>query len=153
VAAAVEASLSVVVGYSHALRLSSRKGKEMILVVDDDPVAVRFVAAALIKGGYQVIVAQDGAAGLETFLADPWAIDLVLTDLMMPVLNGVEMAEQMRAVRPEARIVLMSAYPEALITTRNEPKYPLIRKTLLPEDLIRVVQANLNPPAAAAQHV
>jgi DNA-binding NtrC family response regulator len=125
------------------------KGKEMILVVDDDPVVVRAITAALALAGYQVVVADGGAAGLETFLADPYAIDLVLADVMMPFLNGIEMAEKIRAVRPSARIVLMSGYSDAV----NEPNYPLIRKPFLTDDLIRVVQANIDPPTATAQYV
>jgi CheY-like chemotaxis protein len=122
----------------------------MILVVDDDPLAVRAITAALALAGYQVVVVGNGVAGLETFLADPYAVDLVLADVMMPCLNGIEMADQMKAVRPGARIVLMS---DAMTTTLNEgePKYPLIRKPFLTEDLIRVVQANIDPPTATAQ--
>jgi two-component system, cell cycle sensor histidine kinase and response regulator CckA len=122
----------------------------MILVVDDDPMVVRAITAALATEGYQVMVAQSGAAGLEIFLADPDAIDLVLSDVIMPFLNGIEMAKQITAARPGAPIVLMSGYSDAVITTLNEPRYPLIRKPFLTEDLIRVVQANITPPAAHA---
>jgi DNA-binding response OmpR family regulator len=124
-----------------------REDTEMILVVDDDPMVVRAITATLAIAGYQVVVSHDGAAGLETFLADPYAFDLVLADVMMPFLNGIEMAEKIRAVRPSARIVLMSGYSDA------ETKYPLISKPFLTEDLIRVVQANIDPTAATAQHV
>jgi DNA-binding response OmpR family regulator len=126
-----------------------REDTEMILVVDDDPMVMRAITASLALAGYQVLVAHGGAAGLETFLADPYAFDLVLTDVMMPFLNGIEMAERIRAVRPGARIVLMSGCSDAV----NEPRYPLIRKPFLTEDLIRVVQANIDPQTATAQHV
>jgi DNA-binding response OmpR family regulator len=122
----------------------------MILVVDDDPLTVRAITAALALAGYQVVVVGNGVAGLETFLGDPYAIDLVLADVMMPFLNGIEMADQIKAVRPGARIILMS---DAVTTTLNKPKYPFIRKPFLTEDLIRVVQANIDPPTATAQHV
>ena len=126
-----------------------REDTEMILVVDDDAMVMRAITATLVLAGYQVVVAHGGAGGLETFLADPYAFDLVLTDVMMPFLNGIEMAERIRAVRPGARIVLMSGCSDAV----NEPRDPLIRKPFLTEDLIRVVQANIDPPIARAQHV
>jgi DNA-binding NtrC family response regulator len=126
-----------------------RKGKEMILVVDDDPVVVRAITATLALAGHQVVVVGNSVAGLETFLGDPYAFDLVLADVMMPFLNGIEMAQQIKAVRPGARIVLMAGYSDAV----SQPRYPLIRKPFLTEDLIRVVQANIDPPIARAQHV
>jgi len=95
-------------------------------------------------------VAENGAAGLEIFLNAPDEIDLVLTDVMMPFLNGLEMVERIRAIRPDARIVLMSAYSDAVIVTLNGPRLPLIRKPFLPDDLVRIVQANIAPPAASA---
>ena len=129
---------------------NTRKDMETILVVDDDPVMLWVVTNALTNSGYQVMVAQDGAAGLEMFLADPYAVDLIITDLMMPFLNGIEMVEQIKAVRPQARIVLMSAFPEAVISKLKEPQHPLIRKPFLMEDLIRVVRATIDPPFAHA---
>jgi DNA-binding response OmpR family regulator len=122
----------------------------MILVVDDEPMMVRAVTAALARAGYQVMVAHDGAAGLEAFLADPYAIDLVLADVIMPILNGIEMAERIKEVRPSTRIVLVSGFPEAVATKLNGPKYPFVQKPFLTEDLIRVVQANIEPSAAHA---
>jgi DNA-binding NtrC family response regulator len=118
----------------------------MILVVDDDQMVVRAITAALALADYQVVVAHDGAAGLETFLANPYAIDLVLSDMMMPFLNGIEMAEKIKEVRPSAPIVLMSGHSDAV----NKPNYPLLRKPFLTEDLIRMVRANISPPTAHA---
>ena|SRR5947209_20513448 len=123
---------------------------QLILIVDDEPMVLRAASMTLALAGYQVAVAENGAAGLETFLAAPDEIDLVLTDVMMPNFNGVEMAQRIKAVRPNARIVLMSAYSDAVILTLDGPKLPLLRKPFLPDDLLRVVKANLAPPAAGA---
>jgi two-component system, cell cycle sensor histidine kinase and response regulator CckA len=124
--------------------------KQLVLVVDDEPMILRSASMALAMAGYQVIVAENGAAGLELFLAAPDSIALVITDVMMPLLNGLEMAQRIKAARPDARIILMSAYSDAVILTMDGPKYPLIRKPFLPEDLLRVVSANLAPPTATA---
>jgi DNA-binding response OmpR family regulator len=122
----------------------------VILVVDDEPMILRAASMALSMEGYQVVVAENGAAGLEQFLAAPESIELVLTDVMMPYLNGLELAERIRAVRPDTRVVLMTAYSDAVIVTMNGPKLPLLRKPFLPDELMRVVRANLAPPTATA---
>jgi DNA-binding NtrC family response regulator len=121
-----------------------------ILVVDDDPIVVRAVTTALARDGFQVMVAENGAAGLETFLAHADAIDLVLTDVMMPSLNGVEMAQRIREAQPDARIVLMTGYSDAVIDTLKGTAYPMMRKPFLADDLVRVVRVNIAPPAATA---
>ena len=91
----------------------------LVLVVDDDAIVVRTATAALARAGYQVMVAENGAAGLEAFLGAVDCVDLVLADVMMPFLNGLEMAERIKAVRPDARIVLM--YWTKLSGTPEEP--------------------------------
>jgi DNA-binding NtrC family response regulator len=124
--------------------------KQLILVVDDEPMILRAATMTMAVAGFQVVVAENGAAGLECFLAAPDAIALTITDVMMPVLNGLEMAQRIQDVRPGARIILMSAYSDAVILTMSGPKYPLIRKPFLPDELLRVVRANVAPPTATA---
>jgi len=124
--------------------------QQLILVVDDEPMILRAASMALAFAGYQVVVAENGAAGLETFLAARDTIALTITDVMMPLLNGLEMAQRIKDARPNARIVLMSAYSDAVILTMKGPKYPLIRKPFLPDELLRVVRAHIAPPAATA---
>ena len=59
----------------------------LILVVDDDPTMLRTVTLTLARAGFRVMVAENGATGLDTFLTAPDEIDLVLTDVVMPVMN------------------------------------------------------------------
>jgi len=93
-----------------------------------------------------VIVAENGAAGLEAFLRAREEIDLVLTDIVMPGLDGLEMVERIKRIRADVPIILMTAYSDAVISTLDEVKYPLIRKPFLAQDLIQMVRDNL-PPA------
>ena len=58
---------------------------------------------ALAMSGFRAIVAENGAAGLEAFSMAPDEIRLILADVMMPCMGGLEMAEQIRAIRPGAR--------------------------------------------------
>ncbi len=122
----------------------------LILVVDDEPTALRSVTATLAVAGYRVIVAENGAAGLEAFLLNRDVIELVLTDVVMPVMDGVAMADAIRKHRPQMPIVLMTAYSEPVIGEVYGADFPLIRKPFVPDDLVRVVNANLSPPAATA---
>ena len=125
---------------------SARPTGYLILAVDDEAFALRSVTAALALGGFMVIVAENGAAGLEAFLRAREEIDLVLTDIVMPGLDGLEMVERIKRIRADVPIILMTAYSDAVISTLDEVKYPLIRKPFLAQDLIQMVRDNL-PPA------
>jgi DNA-binding NtrC family response regulator len=87
----------------------------LILVVDDEPVVLRSVTGALAMAGFRVIVAENGAAGLEAFMAAPDEISLVLTDVVMPFMSGTDLVGRIREIRPNAKIVLMSGYSEAVV--------------------------------------
>jgi two-component SAPR family response regulator len=69
---------------------------------------------------------------------------------MSCVMDGVVMVERIKSYRPNIRVVLMTAYSEPVINVFCGTKFPLIRKPFLPNDLVRVVNANLDPPVATA---
>ena len=123
---------------------------KLILVVDDEPVILRYVTSTLAHQGYRVMVAENGASGLELFLAHPDEIDLILSDVVMPVMDGIRMVQEIRQVRPDVRVLLMTAYSDAVIQTLSRAEFPIIRKPFLAEDVVRAVEAALNPPAARA---
>jgi len=83
---------------------------EHLLLVEDEPMLRQSLARLLDRLGYRVSARHHPVAALELFFNDPSAIDLVLTDLTMPALTGVEMARQMLGAHPDARILLMSGY-------------------------------------------
>jgi len=78
--------------------------KPRILVVDDEPQLTRVLRTGLKSHGYDVRTAADGLSGLETF--NDWHPDLVITDLAMPNMNGLELCRKLRAVSPVPIIVL-----------------------------------------------
>ncbi|MDE3152185.1 MAG: response regulator [Gemmatimonadota bacterium] len=87
-------------------------GSETILLVDDE-VQVRNVAErALTSMGYRVLVAGDGVEALEVAAAHDGPIQLLLTDVRMPRLGGLELAERFLAARAESRVLLMSGYSD-----------------------------------------
>jgi len=78
--------------------------KPRILVVDDEPQLTRVLRTGLKSHGYDVRTAADGLSGFETF--NDWHPDLVITDLAMPNMNGLELCRKIRAVSPVPIIVL-----------------------------------------------
>jgi CheY-like chemotaxis protein len=91
-------------------------GTESILLVEDD-VAVRKVTASILRGaGYAVREAVNGADGLRICSDATVAIDLVMTDMVMPVMGGRDLARGVRDVRPGTPMVFMSGYTRASIT-------------------------------------
>ena len=81
---------------------------ETILIVDDEENIRTITRATLEKFGYRVLTAADGAEGLAVFAQNQTEIDLVLTDIMMPVLDGAGFVKEVRKIDPELEIVAMS---------------------------------------------
>jgi PAS domain S-box-containing protein len=94
---------------------NARKGKETVLVVDDND-AMREVAALQLQTlGYEVIVADSPTEALNV-LRSPRNVDLLLTDIVMPgQLNGRELATQARALRPELNVLFTSGFTESTL--------------------------------------
>lgn len=85
-----------------------------ILLADDDAAVRDLVRRALTGEGHSVHVTQDGAEALEHFLADPSAVDLLVTDVDMPQLDGLGLAGQALSIKPALPIVLMSGHSDQL---------------------------------------
>ena len=81
-----------------------------ILVVDDEPAARTLVTKALVADGYAVVAAEDGMQALEALAKSPF--DMVLTDIVMPGIDGIELALKVAKDFPDTAILLMSGYPD-----------------------------------------
>ena len=88
-----------------------------VLVVDDEDAVRRFATRVLARDGYTVIEAQDGAEALELFQngGDPPA-DIVVSDIVMPRLNGVELMAAISLSHPNIPVILMSGYANAALS-------------------------------------
>ncbi len=84
----------------------------LILVVEDDESVRTFTARALAAAGHAVETAEDGEAGLECIGRVGGRYDLVLSDIRMPVMDGIEMALQAARAHPGIKILLMTGYAE-----------------------------------------
>ena len=80
-----------------------------VLIVDDDPVLLNLVAEQISLFGYQPVLASNGEKALE-IAPKQKNIDLLLTDVMMPKMNGVDLAKQLATLYPEIKVLFMSGY-------------------------------------------
>jgi PAS domain S-box-containing protein len=124
----------------------SATGTETILLVEDDAL-VREVAARQIRGlGYEVVEAGDGAAALK-LVEGGVEFDLLLTDVVMPGgMNGRELAEEVRKLRPAVKVLYTSGYPESVIVHQGtlDPGVVLLAKPYRRSELARKIRAVLD---------
>lgn len=117
-----------------------------MLVVDDD-IRVRAVLfTALERGGHHVLEAANPAAALAAVRAHRGAVDLVLTDVVMPGGGGAEVIRSIRAVVPNIRVLVMSGYTdgEALRRGIAQGEFPFIAKPFTADALTRAVASALS---------
>ncbi len=85
-------------------------GTETLLLVEDEPAVRRLLSRTLRRQGYRVLEAENGLAALEVADGAGSEIDLLVTDLAMPHLGGVDLAAKLQAVRPDLRVLLLSGH-------------------------------------------
>src|SRR5207249_6352567 len=122
---------------------------ETILVVDDEPTVLKLSARILELGGYSVITAGNGTDALRLLKSGSAQIDLALLDVMMPVMNGIELARRIQAERPEMPVVLMTGFgPQeiARVAGDNNP-YRIIWKPFKTQSLLRMIENALSGSA------
>ncbi len=90
-------------------------GRETVLVVEDEPAVRQIAERALRRQGYRVLVADEPASALACWDNGNTPIDLLLTDVVMPGMNGRELADQMRAEQPDLAVLFMSGYAESVM--------------------------------------
>ncbi|MDY6951600.1 MAG: response regulator [Thermodesulfobacteriota bacterium] len=92
-------------------------GKERILFVDDDPLQTEMTTEMLQHLGYEVVTANDSARALELFSGQMNNLDLVITDVSMPTMNGKVLAQKILRIRQDMPIILCSGYSEDISPT------------------------------------
>jgi CheY-like chemotaxis protein len=84
-----------------------------ILIVDDDNLFLTMLRAALTRAGYDVLAAPDGYEGLKLYEREP--TDLVITDLVMPEKEGLELITQLKRLNPKVKIIAISGAREGFV--------------------------------------
>jgi CheY-like chemotaxis protein len=126
---------------------------ETVMVVDDERALVSLAEETLAELGYEPVGFDSSLAALEAFRAEPKRFDLVLTDETMPDLTGTELAREMRQLRRDIPIILMSGYSGALLAERAQAAevIDMLRKPLVRRDIAvpvsRALQAGNQPKA------
>lgn len=118
-----------------------KSGDEVILLVEDDDMVREFARSQLINLGYKVIQATNGAEALEVIKHNP-NIDLLFTDVVMPEMNGRELAEKAAYFQPKLKVLFTSGYTEdtILLKKRLENKAHLLAKPYKTSELATYVR-------------
>jgi two-component system, cell cycle sensor histidine kinase and response regulator CckA len=122
-------------------------GLAKVLVVDDEPAVLKLINAILTKSGYEVLGASDGHKALE-IVNQPTAIDLVISDVVMPGMKGPELLDHVRKVSPSTALMLMTAYSPGDVLPAGPAL--VLRKPFMPAELLAAVERPLRGAARAA---
>ena len=136
---------------SHPLSPHQLQGSETILVVEDNDLVRDMTSEVLRQYGYKVIEAPGGEPALKIIQEYGEEINLLLTDVVMPGLNGRELADQILSLRPGIRVLYMSGYADNAIVQYGvlNPGLAFIEKPFSPETLaakLRQVFSSSRPP-------
>jgi CheY-like chemotaxis protein len=94
--------------------------RQTILLVEDEEMVRTLMREVLLREGYDVLSCSHPLEGIEVSRQHGGAIDLLLTDVVMPGMNGREMANQILEGRPELRVIFMSGYTEHVLTREGQ---------------------------------
>ncbi|MEM7115506.1 MAG: ATP-binding protein [Chloroflexota bacterium] len=115
-------------------------GTETILLVEDRASVREFVFEVLDDSGYNVLVAEDGLEAVTVFNDHQQSIRLLLTDVIMPGMNGAELAEFLREITPDLRVLYMSGYTDTVTLQGVNQSPHFLRKPFMPNDLLTAVR-------------
>jgi CheY-like chemotaxis protein len=120
-------------------------GNELILVVEDDTSAGRLITRTLEREGYRVIAAQHGDEALALAEQNGWSFDMVLTDVIMPIMNGPVLVARLRRKMPDLPALFMSGYTDDVLERQgfSIEDVDLLRKPFSPDRLLSRVRTFL----------
>lgn len=131
---------------SVADKASIKKGTGIVLLVDDEEF-IRITAKSMLESmGYKVLLAENGQAGIDLFKKEFKNIDLVILDMIMPVMNGRDAYDKMKAIDETVKVILSSGFskPDDVDELRKSGLSGFIRKPYFKVDLSQIVADVLN---------
>ena len=129
------------------------RGHETVLLVDDDATIRRLGERALVANGYTVLTAADGREALKMLTHHAKPVDLLVTDVMMPGMNGRDLAQEVARRNMARRTLFISGYAEPAMSRHEvvEPGLAFLHKPFSPEALLRKLREVLDGPAEQAK--
>ena len=114
-----------------------------LLIADDDPGLRESLERTLTREGYRVVLASDGRAALERVQAG--GVDLIVTDLRMPGLTGLELLRAAKAIMPDVDVILLTAFGtvEEAVKAMKDGAYDFLTKPFRREQLIKLIDKAL----------
>jgi two-component system cell cycle sensor histidine kinase/response regulator CckA len=130
------------------VRSPQARGRGTVLLVEDEESVRRFTERVLSRGGYTVLAAAEGAEAMALSRQHPGVIHVLVTDLMMPRMNGSDLARRLMAERPGIRVLFISGYDRDATRTQAplEPGTDFIEKPFSPEALLDRILRLLEAP-------
>jgi len=127
-------------------------GTETILLAEDDDLLRNLISVVLEEAGYFVVSAKDGQDAVDKFLKHKDQIGLLILDLMMPKKNGKKVYDEVRALKPDIRVLFQSGYAPEYIYQKVmlDPGATVIFKPTAPKDLLKHIRAVLDAGIPAA---
>ncbi|MEX2178757.1 MAG: response regulator [Gemmatimonadaceae bacterium] len=121
-------------------------GTETVLLAEDEEGVRRLAQRVLEKAGYRVLVASSGVEAQGISDTHPGPIHLLATDMIMPTINGHELAERLRTTRPQMRVLYLSGYTSATVTRKGllDRGATFLQKPFTGESLARKVRETLD---------
>jgi CheY-like chemotaxis protein len=122
-------------------------GQETILLAEDEAEVRELAAEILQQAGYTVLQAEHGPAALRVSLRHEAPIQLLLTDVVMPGMNGRDLANRLRQVRPGLQILYMSGYTDEVLGRHGvvDSSIAFLQKPFTADTLLQAVRGALEP--------
>ena len=116
-----------------------------LLAVDDEPSVLNVLRGVLTRAGYQVLPAEHPAKALEIFEKQRTSIRLLITDVVMPGMSGMELADRLTELDPGLKVLLIAGMPDhpKVIAAVTGKGYAFMPKPFLPQQLVEKVRALL----------
>lgn len=132
--------------------MATLEGSETVLVVDDETFMLSLANAMLARHGYTVLTATNGQEVLHMFEVWPdLKVDVAVLDVVMPQIDGFELADRIRQIRPRLPILYMSAYPEkAELRPERTRNIPFVPKPFSSLTLVGRIREVLDRPQATS---
>ncbi len=131
------------------MALDAPKGDETILFVEDDDLVRKLNLKILTQLGYEVIHAENGKSAIEVAEAFEGEIALLITDVIMPEMNGEELASRIAQIKPGIKVLFTSGYTEDVISPYGvlDEGIHFIGKPYKPQQLAEKIRELLDEPA------